>query len=215
MSPASPDPHHDIPFERALQIYLELIEQRVRNLYVLPRGLFAESIVAAAIDGTVVEFPSQAWDVEMNLPRSQRRVRIQVKYSGERKPQVPQGINPPQWSPVSAPQANRGPPPNFEHLGPGFHCEVFVFARHEGWALDEGWSFYVLPQKVVKRNVRVNPVFSGSRFEDELHVDRCTANELRARVIDAARRQGTKRVGFANSGGFVFVNESAEEVAAA
>jgi hypothetical protein len=71
-------------FDRAMHAHLELAEKRIRRLYVRPRALFAEAIVAALVDGTIVEFPASAWDVEMPLPRRRRPVRIQVKWSGER-----------------------------------------------------------------------------------------------------------------------------------
>ena len=40
--------------------HLDVVEQRVRRLYVRPRALFAGAVVAALIDGTVVEFPAAA-----------------------------------------------------------------------------------------------------------------------------------------------------------
>ncbi len=55
-------------FDRAMAAHLDGVERRVRRLYVRPRALFAEAVVAALIDGTVVEFPAAAWDVEMTLP---------------------------------------------------------------------------------------------------------------------------------------------------
>ena len=51
-------------FDRAMRAHLEMTEERVRRLYVRPRALFAEAVVAALVDGTVVEFPASAWDVE-------------------------------------------------------------------------------------------------------------------------------------------------------
>jgi hypothetical protein len=62
-------------FDRAMHAHLEVTEERIRRLYVRPRALFAEAIVAALVDGTLVEFPAAAWDVEMRLPRRRRPVR--------------------------------------------------------------------------------------------------------------------------------------------
>lgn len=59
-------------FDRAMHAHLEVTEERIRRLYVRPRALFAEAIVAALVDGTLVEFPAAAWDVEMRLPRRRR-----------------------------------------------------------------------------------------------------------------------------------------------
>jgi hypothetical protein len=44
-------------FDRAMHAHLEVIEQRIRRLYLRSRALFAEAIVAALVDGTLVEFP--------------------------------------------------------------------------------------------------------------------------------------------------------------
>jgi hypothetical protein len=62
---------HAVPqgvFERAMREHVEMIEVRVRGLYVRSRALFAEAVVATLVDGTMVEFPNAAWDVEMSLP---------------------------------------------------------------------------------------------------------------------------------------------------
>lgn len=90
-------------FDRALTAHLEVVERRVRRLYVRPRALFAEAVVAALIDGAVVEFPAAAWDVELTLSSGRQPVRIQVKCSGEERrshrrrsgPRIGEGLRPP------------------------------------------------------------------------------------------------------------------------
>jgi hypothetical protein len=84
-------------FDQAMHAHLELTEERIRRLYLRPRALFAEAIVAALVDGTLVEFTAAAWDVEMRLPRRRRPVRIRVKCSGERAPQSPDKLRPADW----------------------------------------------------------------------------------------------------------------------
>jgi hypothetical protein len=114
-------------FERAMRAHLEVTEERVRRLYVRPRALFAEAIVAALVDGTVVEFPAATGDVELPLARRRQPVRIQVKCSGERAPQSPEKIRPPDWGRLTAPKSAKDP--SFGVLAAGFNCDVFVFAR--------------------------------------------------------------------------------------
>jgi hypothetical protein len=45
-------------FDRAMLAHLAVTEERIRRLYVRPRAVFAEGIVAALVDGTLVEFPA-------------------------------------------------------------------------------------------------------------------------------------------------------------
>jgi len=168
-------------------MHLALTETRIRRPYPRPRAVFAEPIVAALINGTVAEFPAQAWDIDLVLPRPRRLVRVQVKCSGERAPQDIELSRPPRWE-VKEPSANRGPPPEFARLGPGFHCEVFVLARHEGWDISDGWHFYVLPQREMKAEARVNPIFTQARLV-ALGVDFCGPSDLRDTVMEAARAQ--------------------------
>src|SRR5262245_61460726 len=105
--------------------HLDVIERRVRRLFVRPRALFAEAVVAALVDGTVVEFPAAAWDVEMTLPRGRQPVRIQVKCSGERAPQSPETIRPPDWGRLRPPKSAKDPV--FGVLRAGVHWAGFVF----------------------------------------------------------------------------------------
>src|SRR4051794_2989547 len=106
-----------------MQTHLEMTRRRIEKLYVRPRALFAESVVAALVDGTVVEFPAAAWDVEMGLPRrTKERVRIQVKCSGERAPQDPAKVRPATWGRLKEPGSAKDP--LFTILRPGFNCDV-------------------------------------------------------------------------------------------
>jgi hypothetical protein len=56
-------------FDRAMAAHLDVVERRVRGLYVRPRALFAEAVVAALIDATVVEFPAAAWAWAVSVAR--------------------------------------------------------------------------------------------------------------------------------------------------
>jgi hypothetical protein len=170
-------------FERAMQAHLAVTEDRIRRLYVRPRALFAEAIVAALVDGTLVEFPAAAWDVEMPLPRRRRPVRIQVKCSGERAPQSPDKLRPAEWGRLNAPKSAKDS--EFRVIAAGFNCDLFVFARHEGTDITRGWHFYVLPQRTVKRGVVVSPAFDLRRLE-QLDAVRCGPSELKKRIADAA-----------------------------
>jgi hypothetical protein len=166
--------------DRAMAAHLGVVERRVRRLYVRPRALFAEAVVAALIDGTVVEFPAAAWDVQMLLPGRPRPVRIQVKCSGERAPQYPKKVRPARWefgSPSSARDLE------FAALGAGFHCDVFVLARHEGDDIAAGWHFYVLPEWTVTSAVRISPIFDLRRVAS-LDAVRCDPGDLRSRIIE-------------------------------
>jgi hypothetical protein len=171
-------------FDRALCEHLRVTEDRIHRMYVRPRALFAEAVVAALVDGTVVEFPAAAWDVEMPLPRRGRPVRIQVKCSGERAPQSPDKIRPPNWGRLYAPRTAKDP--KFGVLPAGFNCDVFVFARHEGTDVKRGWHFYVLPESRVKRAARLSPVFDLRRLE-HLHATRCEPGDLLKCVAEAMR----------------------------
>jgi hypothetical protein len=134
------------------------------------------------VDGTLVEFPAAAWDVEMPLPRGRRPVRIQVKCSGERAPQSADKLRPADWGRLRAPKSARDS--EFRVLAAGFNCDVFVFARHEGIDVTRGWHFHVLPQRTVKRAVAVSATFDLRRLE-QLHAVRCEPSELKKRITDA------------------------------
>ena len=161
--------------------HLDGVERRVRRLYVRPRALFAEAVVAALIDGTVVEFPAAAWDVEMTLPRGRQPVRIQVKCSGERAPQSPEKSLPANWGRLTLPKSAKDP--LFGVLRAGFNCDVFVFARHEGRDIAAGWHFYVLPEWTVTSAVGISPIFDLRRVTS-LGAVRCDPGDLRSRIIE-------------------------------
>jgi hypothetical protein len=167
--------------------HLEMTKVRVRGLYVRPRALFAEAVVAALVDGTVVEFPAAAWDVEMPLPHRSQPVRIQVKCSGQRAPQSPGKNLPPYWGKLKAPLSAKDP--RFGVLPPGFNCDVFVFARHEGIDIERGWHFYVLPDKAVQTAAERHTVFDRKRLE-LLGAVRCEPTELKTRIAEAMRAPG-------------------------
>lgn len=173
-------------FDRAMRTHLEMTEERVRRLYVRPRALFAEAVVAALVDGTVVEFPASAWDVEMAPARRRRPVRIQVKCSGERAPQSPEKIRPPDWGRLAAPKSAKDPV--FSVLAAGFNCDVFVFARHEGLDIKRGWHFYVLPEKAVTRAASSSPVFDLARLK-RLGAVRCGPLDLKKRIAEEVARR--------------------------
>lgn len=165
----------------AMKSHVELTKRRVRRLYVRPRALFAEAVVAALAGGEVVEFPAAAWDVE--VPMRGRNVRVQVKCSGERTPLATAKL-PPTWGKLKEPWFAKGS--DYQPLGPGFHCDVFVFVRHEGTNIGGGWSFYVLPMRVVRDAVRAGVTFTSARLE-QLGATRCDPRDLRHRIEVAAR----------------------------
>jgi hypothetical protein len=169
-------------FDRAMAAHLDLVERRVRRSYVRPRALFAEAVVAALIDGTVVEFPAAAWDVELTLSRGRQPVRIQVKCSGERAPQSPDKTRPPDWGRLTLPKSAKDP--LFGVLRAGFNCDAFVFARHEGRDIAAGWHFYVLPEWTVTSAVGISPIFDLRRVTS-LGAVRCDPGDLRSRIIEA------------------------------
>jgi hypothetical protein len=169
-------------FERAMDAHLEVTEERIRRMYVRPRALFAEAIVAALVDGTLVEFPAAAWDVEMRLPRRRRPMRIQVKCSGERAPQSPEKIRPADWGRLKAPKFAKDS--QFQPLAAGFNFDVVVFARHEGTDISRGWHFYVLPQRAFKKAAALDPSFDLRRLR-RLKAVRCKPSELKKRIDEA------------------------------
>ena len=173
-------------FDAAMHMQLAMSETRIRRLYVRPRALFAESIVAVLVNGTVAESPGQAWDVEMTLPRRKRPIRIQVKCSGERSPRDPGRAMPAEWGRLVEPVTNKGPAPDFAALGSGFHCDVFVFARHEGSEIERGWHFYVLSQRTVKTAAALHPAFDRDRLL-ELGALRCEPADLKMRIAEVVR----------------------------
>jgi hypothetical protein len=175
----------DSAYADAMKAHVEMAKRRVRGLYVRPRALFAEAVVAALVGGEVVEFPAAAWDVEVPVRGYGRKVRVQVKCSGELAAHSALGIKlAATWGKLAEPSAAKDP--DFQSLGPGFHCDVFVFARHEGTDIGRGWSFYVLPMSVVRDAVRTGATFSRARLE-HLGATRCEPRDLRERISVTAR----------------------------
>jgi hypothetical protein len=164
----------------AMSAHVGMVERRVRGLYVRPRALFAEAVVAALTDGLVIEFPAAAWDVEVPVRGHVRNVRVQVKCSGERARHHASEIRlPPTWGKLVEPKHAKDP--DMQPLGPGFHCDVFVFARHEGADIGRGWWFYVLPLRPIQDSVRAGAIFTSARLE-QLGATRCEPRELRQRI---------------------------------
>jgi hypothetical protein len=175
----------DGAYAGAMKAHLGMTKRRVRGLYVRPRALFAEAVVAALVGGDVVEFPAAAWDVEVPVCGYGRKVRVQVKCSGERAAHSALGIKlAASWGRIAEPSSAKGP--DLQALGPGFHCDVFVFARHEGTDIGRGWSFYVLPMSVVRDAVQAGATFTSARLE-ELGATRCEPGDLRQRISVTAR----------------------------
>jgi hypothetical protein len=169
----------------AMRTHVEMTKRRVRGLYVRSRALFAEAVVAALVGGEVVEFPAAAWDVEVPLRGHGRKIRVQVKCSGERAPYLAPGVKlAATWGKLVEPRS--GKDPAFRPLGPGFHCDVFVFARHEGTNISRGWCFYVLPMSVVRDAARAGATFTNTLLE-QLGATRCEPRDLRQRVGVTAR----------------------------
>jgi hypothetical protein len=124
-----------------MRAHLEVTERRIRRLYVRPRALFAEAIVAARVDGGVVEFPAAAWDIEMPLPGRPEPIRIQVKCSGERAPQSPDKSRPAYWGRLKAPKSARDP--QFGVLAADYNCDVLCsLATRVGTSRGAGTSMY-------------------------------------------------------------------------
>lgn len=175
----------DSAYADAMKAHVELTKRRVRRLYVRARALFAEAVVAALAGGEVVEFPAAAWDVEVPVRGYGRKVRVQVKCSGERAPYHAPGMKlAATWGKLAEPKSAKDP--NFQPLGPGFHCDVFVFARHEGTNIRRGWSFYVLPTRVVQDAVRTGAIFTSARLQ-QLGATCCAPRDLRKRISVTAR----------------------------
>lgn len=175
----------DGAYADAMKAHLGMMKRRVRGLYVRPRALFAEAVVAALVGGEVVEFPAAAWDVEVPVPGYGRKVRVQVKCSGERAAHSALGTKlAASWGKLAEPSAAKDP--DLQPLGPGFYCDVFVFARHEGTDIGRGWSFYVLPMRVVRDAVRTGAKFTSALLE-QLGATRCEPRDLRQRISVTAR----------------------------
>ena len=98
-------------------------EARIWGLYARVRAVFVESIIAELVDGEMILNPNSAWDVNMPLAGWQRPVRIQIKCSGGRLARWPDKIIPASWE-VDGPKKGRDE--EFEDLGRGYHCDVFV-----------------------------------------------------------------------------------------
>jgi hypothetical protein len=135
-------------FEHAVERRLDVERKRIDRCYNRTRALFAEALVAELLPGANEEVnPTCAWDVTWKT-RGLPPTRIQVKCSGGWIPRFPDRVGeiPARWE-FREPRNGFGP--EFEILGPGHQCGMFVFARHTGREIAAGWSFYVLPMTVV------------------------------------------------------------------
>lgn len=116
---------------------------RVERLYNRPRAVFAEFIVAQLLPGAAVsEDPASAWDV--TWPVADRRIRIEVKCSGEFLPR--KGAKHRSRARWEFPVPKSGFDPDLERvIQTGTHnFDVLLLARHVGSSIDAGWMFFVL-----------------------------------------------------------------------
>jgi hypothetical protein len=146
--------------------------------------VFVESIIAELVDGEMILNPNCAWDVNMPLPGWQRPVRIQIKCSGERIARWPDKMIPASWE-VDGPKKGRDE--KFEDLGRGYHCDVFVFARHEGKDIDRGWHFYVVSKGSVEGAEPAIKTIKPLGLEG-LGAKRCDPKDLKAGIIEVVSR---------------------------
>jgi hypothetical protein len=166
-------------YASSLDSYKRTQAERVPGQWNLVRAQFAEHIVAELLGGEVVLDPSAAWDVSWT-PNS-TRLRVQVKCSGERLPHHRESQ--PTKAEWNFPLRTHGwDPETGQRLGPGPHFDLLVLARHEGWLIDQGWSFYVLRPDWKGRTKAVRP----SHLEDAGE-KRCDSSELRATALSLAR----------------------------
>jgi hypothetical protein len=118
---------------------------RLRSLDNALRGGFAEVVVAELLPGaTICDDPWGPWDVEWD------GITIQVKCSGAR--QAWHGPDDPPsrttWS--VAPTGYRERPLDPDVLARW--ADVWVLARHDGYDLHAGWSFYVVTREALDRH---------------------------------------------------------------
>ena len=171
-------------YQRALDAHLDMERQRVEECYARTRAVFAESVVAALLPGSrVVKNPSAAWDISWKPRGAPEPIRIQVKCSGSWVPRYKDRLTDisANWE-FRAP--TRGWDDDFAELGPGHHCDVFVFARHAGRGdITAGWSFYVVPLTEVE-----NSAISKASLAQLLNLGaiECTPRQLARAVRDAA-----------------------------
>jgi hypothetical protein len=137
-------------FEAAVDRRLKVETQRIERCYNRARAVFAEALVAELLGAEVEVNPVAAWDVTWK-PRGLPSTKIQVKCSGGWIPRFPDRVHesPARWE-FRAP--GYGFSPEFEKLGPGHQCDMFVFARHTGSEITAGWRFYVLPKTAVVKS---------------------------------------------------------------
>ena len=109
---------------------------------------------------------------------SKSSVRASESHDGRDK------IIPASWE-VGGPKKGRDE--KFEDFGRGYHCDVFVFARHEGKDIDRGWHFYVLSKESVEGAEpaikRIKPLGL-----EGLGAKRCDPTNLKARIIEVVTR---------------------------
>ena len=142
--------HKPLPtgvYSKAMQQFKVLQAERVAAMYNRHRALFAEFLVAQLLPGAeVIKDPGAAWDVLWTDGR--RKIRVQVKCSGEYLPHNPTKPAVEKWD-VSAPKSGWDPDTD-RKIGPGHHCDVFVLARHTGTDITSGWEFAALPTRALK-----------------------------------------------------------------
>lgn len=166
-------------YESSLDSFRATQAERVPGLWNLMRAQFAEHLVAQLLGGEVVKDPSAAWDVSWN-PDGHERLRVQVKCSGERLPHHRDA--PPTKAKWSFPAPSRGwDPDTGQRLGPGPHFDLLLLARHEGWHIEQGWSFYVLRPDSIQRTKNVRP-----RHLEEVGVKRRQPQGLRSAALALA-----------------------------
>lgn len=173
------EPLPDGIYESSLDSFKAIQADRVPGLWNLARAQFAEHLVAELLGGEVVKDPSAAWDVSLNTD-GLGRLRVQVKCSGERLPHHRESQ--PTKAAWSFPVPTRGwDPETGQRLGPGPHFDLLVLARHEGWHIEQGWSFYVLRPDSLKLTKNVRP----SHLKD-VGVKRCEPQALRSAALAVA-----------------------------
>lgn len=164
-------------FEHAVERRLDVERRRIHRCYNRNRALFAEALVEVLLpEAQVEENPVAAWDITWE-PRGLPSTRIQVKCSGGWIPRFPKRREiPATWE---FPAAKHPLSPAFERLDSGYHCDMFVFARHTGNDITAGWSFYVLPTTVVVEHGKSTATADQLR---DMGAQHCEPRELAATI---------------------------------
>jgi hypothetical protein len=164
-------------YERAVDRRVDVERRRIKRCYNRNRALFAEALVAELLPGAdLVVNPVAAWDITWKS-RGLPSTKIQVKCSGGWIPRFPDREGRARWE---FPEPTYGFGPEFERYGPGYQCQIFVFARHTGKDIEAGWSFYVLR--------RTDLVKSGRRAATEVQLVDMGAKRCQPHQLDATIR---------------------------